>query len=153
MYVFVLPVLKIFLNYSSGKFSILAKFWISFKLYWIDPKFHVDREYLVYLVGSSMLRRYRLLPVYFRKICIKLPSELCSLHNSKDSLPVSANRNALFDYFFLLLWISKAGQFWTCLIDGVKEFCFVNCGLMAARCLNLSSATAISSKVTNEHIG
>ena len=52
--------------------------------------------------------------------------------------------------FFLL---SKAGQFWTCLIDGVKEYCVVNCGLMAARCLNLSSATAISSKVTNEHIG
>jgi hypothetical protein len=40
---------------SSGKFSILAKFWISFKLHWIDPKFHVDHEYLVYLVGSSMV--------------------------------------------------------------------------------------------------
>jgi hypothetical protein len=41
--------------YVSGKFSILAKFWISFKLHLIDPKFHVDHEYLVYLVGSSMV--------------------------------------------------------------------------------------------------
>ncbi len=30
-------------------------FWISFILHWIDPKFHVDHEYLVYLVGSSMV--------------------------------------------------------------------------------------------------
>ena len=39
----------------SGKFSILAKFSISFKLDLINPKFHVDHEYLVYLVGSSMV--------------------------------------------------------------------------------------------------
>jgi hypothetical protein len=44
-----------FPEHSSGKFSILAKFWISFKLHWIDPKFDVDHEYLVYLVGSSMV--------------------------------------------------------------------------------------------------
>jgi hypothetical protein len=42
--------------YVSGKFSILAKFWISFKFDLIDPKFHVDPEYLVYLVGSSMVQ-------------------------------------------------------------------------------------------------
>jgi hypothetical protein len=43
----VLPVSRIFLNYSSGKFSILAKFWISLKTYQIDPKFHGDHENLV----------------------------------------------------------------------------------------------------------
>jgi hypothetical protein len=32
---------------SSGKFSILAKFWISFKSDQIDPKFHGDHEYMV----------------------------------------------------------------------------------------------------------
>jgi hypothetical protein len=47
MYVFVLPVLKIFLNYCSGKFSILAKIWISFKSHLLDPKFHGDHEYVV----------------------------------------------------------------------------------------------------------
>jgi hypothetical protein len=41
--------------YSSGKFSILAKFWISFKSHLIDPKFHGDHEYLVYFVGSPMV--------------------------------------------------------------------------------------------------
>jgi hypothetical protein len=56
MYVFVLPVSKIFLNYSSGKFSILAKFWISLKSPLIDPKFHEDHEYLVDLVDSSMVK-------------------------------------------------------------------------------------------------
>jgi hypothetical protein len=42
--------------YSSGKFSILAKFWISFKSYLIDPKFHGDHDYLVYFYGSSMVK-------------------------------------------------------------------------------------------------
>ncbi len=44
-----------FPEHSSGKFSILTKIWISFNLQLIDPKFHVDQEYLVYLVGSSMV--------------------------------------------------------------------------------------------------
>jgi hypothetical protein len=33
--------------YVSGKFSILAKFWISFKSHLIDPKFYGDHEYVV----------------------------------------------------------------------------------------------------------
>jgi hypothetical protein len=41
---------------SSGKFSILAKFWILFKSHLIDPKFDGDHEYLVYFVGSSMVK-------------------------------------------------------------------------------------------------
>jgi hypothetical protein len=44
-----------FPDLSSGKFSILAKIWISFKSHLIEPKSHVDHEYLVYLVGSSMV--------------------------------------------------------------------------------------------------
>jgi hypothetical protein len=55
----VLPVYpKIVQNckFSSGKFSILTKFWISFKLHLNDPKSHGDYEYLVYLVGSSMAK-------------------------------------------------------------------------------------------------
>jgi hypothetical protein len=56
LYVRVLPVLRMFLNYSSGKLSILAKFWISFKSHLIDPKFHVDHEYLVYFDDSSMVK-------------------------------------------------------------------------------------------------
>jgi hypothetical protein len=31
----------------SGKFSILAKFWISFKSHLIDPKCHGVHEYVV----------------------------------------------------------------------------------------------------------
>ncbi len=42
--------------YSSGKFSILAKNWISFKLHLIDPKFNGDHESLVYFYGSSMVK-------------------------------------------------------------------------------------------------
>ncbi len=83
----VLPVYpKIVQNckFSSGKFSILTKFWISFKLHLIDTKSHGDHEYLVFWSAAQWLRRYRLLPVYFRKICIKLASELCSLYSSKD---------------------------------------------------------------------
>jgi hypothetical protein len=47
-----------FENYPelSGKFSILAKNWISFKLYLIDPKFNGDHESLVYFYGSSMVK-------------------------------------------------------------------------------------------------
>jgi hypothetical protein len=51
---------RIILNYSSGKISILTKFWISFKLHLIDPKFHVDHEFLVYLVDSSMVKELSL---------------------------------------------------------------------------------------------
>jgi hypothetical protein len=46
--------------YVSGKISILTKFWISFKLHLIDPKFHVDHEFLVYLVDSSMVKELSL---------------------------------------------------------------------------------------------
>ena len=42
--------------YVSGKFSNLTKFWISFKFQLIDPKFHGDHEYLVYLVDSLMVK-------------------------------------------------------------------------------------------------
>jgi hypothetical protein len=49
--------------YSSGKFWILAKFWISFKLHLIDPKFHGDHEYVVYFDDSSMVEALWLLPV------------------------------------------------------------------------------------------
>jgi hypothetical protein len=41
---------------SSGKISILTKFWILFKLQMINPNFHVDHEYLVYFVDSSMVK-------------------------------------------------------------------------------------------------
>ena len=44
----------------SGKISILTKFWISFKLHLIDPKFHVDHEFLVYLVDSSKVKELSL---------------------------------------------------------------------------------------------
>jgi hypothetical protein len=37
-------------------FSILAKFWISFKSHFIDPKFYGDHDYFVYFVGSSMVK-------------------------------------------------------------------------------------------------
>jgi len=47
-------------EHSSGKISILTKFWISFKLHLIDPKFHVDHEFLVYLVDSSMVKELSL---------------------------------------------------------------------------------------------
>jgi ABC-type polysaccharide transport system permease subunit len=56
LYVPVLPVSIIILNYSSGKFSILTKTWISIKLHLIDPKFHGDHEYWGYLVGSLMVK-------------------------------------------------------------------------------------------------
>jgi hypothetical protein len=36
--------------------ELLTKFWISFKLQLIDPKFHGDHEYLVYFVGSSTVK-------------------------------------------------------------------------------------------------
>jgi len=36
------------------------------------------------LMTAQQLRSNCLLPVYFRKICIKLASELCSLYSSKD---------------------------------------------------------------------
>jgi hypothetical protein len=42
--------------YSSGKFSILAKIWISFESHLIDPKFHGDHEYVVYFDGSSIVK-------------------------------------------------------------------------------------------------
>jgi hypothetical protein len=42
--------------YVSGKISILTKFWNSFKLHLIDPKFHVDHEYLVCVDDSSMVK-------------------------------------------------------------------------------------------------
>jgi hypothetical protein len=69
--------------YVSGKFSILAKFWISFKTYQIDPKFHGDHEYLVYFDDRSTVEELLLLPVYFRKIFDKLASELCSVYSSQ----------------------------------------------------------------------
>jgi hypothetical protein len=34
----------------------LTKFWISLKLHLIDPKFHVDHEYLVYFYDSLMVK-------------------------------------------------------------------------------------------------
>jgi len=69
--------------YSSGFFSILAKFWISFKTHQIDPKFHGDHEYLVYFGDSSTVEELLLLPVYFRKVCMKPASELCSMYRSQ----------------------------------------------------------------------
>jgi hypothetical protein len=47
-----------FENYPerSGKFSILAKFWISLKSQHIDPKFHGDHDCLVYFDDSSMVK-------------------------------------------------------------------------------------------------
>ena len=78
LYDFVLPVFWRNMIYSSGFFSILAKKWISFKTYQIDPKFDGDHEYLVYFDDSSTVEEL----CYFRftsgKICIKLTSELCS---------------------------------------------------------------------------
>jgi hypothetical protein len=57
--------------YSSGKFSILAKNWISFKTYQIDPKFHGDHEYMVYFDDSSTVEELSLtsgiLPENFQK--------------------------------------------------------------------------------------
>jgi hypothetical protein len=72
--------------YVSGKFSILAKFWISFKSHLIDPKFHGDHEYAVYFDDSSMVEALWLLPVYFRKIFINVASELCCVYSSQYPL-------------------------------------------------------------------
>ncbi|EFX82167.1 hypothetical protein DAPPUDRAFT_101612 [Daphnia pulex] len=52
---------------SSGKFSILAKFWISFETHLIDPKFHGDHEYVAYFDHSSMVEALWLLPAMLRK--------------------------------------------------------------------------------------
>ncbi len=50
-----------FKNFPAGKFSILPKFWILFKSHQIDPKFHVDHEYLVYFHDSSMVKALSLI--------------------------------------------------------------------------------------------
>ncbi len=49
----------------------------------IDPKFPRNHEYLRTLFWSWKYRGYRLLPVYFRTICIEPASEFCSLYRSQ----------------------------------------------------------------------
>ncbi len=50
----------------------------------INPKFYGDYEFLFNLTSAQWLRRFHELPVYFRKISMKLASELCSMYSSKD---------------------------------------------------------------------
>ena len=73
-----------FFTYGYFRFSILIKFWISFIKYLIDPKFHEITNIWFIWSAAQWLRRYRLLPVYFRNIRFKLASELCFLYSSKD---------------------------------------------------------------------
>jgi hypothetical protein len=105
LYDFVLPVLKIFLNYSSGKFSILAKFWISFKSQLIDPKFHGDHEYVGYFDDSSMVEELWLLPVYFRYFFKKIASELCSVYSSQYCKFDFKLKNRIFKYLSWKTWL------------------------------------------------
>jgi hypothetical protein len=52
MYVFLRTRTSGFENFPE----LLTKFWISLKLHLIDPKFDGNHEYLVYFVGSSMVK-------------------------------------------------------------------------------------------------
>ncbi len=69
--------------YSSGKFSILAKFWNSFKSHAIVSKFHGDNEYVVSFDDSSVVE----VLYYFRftsgNFFRKVASELCSVCSSQ----------------------------------------------------------------------
>jgi hypothetical protein len=47
---------KILGDYCQFLFQQIFKFWILFKSHLIDPKFDGDHEYLVYFVGSSMVK-------------------------------------------------------------------------------------------------
>jgi hypothetical protein len=59
-----------------------------------------------------------------------------------------------FWWLLWLFWLSKAGPldsgFWTCQIDGVKEYCVDMC---LWRLVVNSSAQLFSSKITNEFVG
>ncbi len=59
-----------------------SRFWpnLGFRLHYTQPSpnFMEITNIWFILSAAQWLKRYRLLPVYFRKICIKLTSELCS---------------------------------------------------------------------------
>jgi hypothetical protein len=90
----------------------ILRFWINvgfcFKYSQSTPNFmEITNFGLNNLTSAQWLRRFHELPVYFRKICMKLASELCSTYSSKDwVLRFSKQKSTL-----QVLWVSQDQSF------------------------------------------